>query len=1235
MATDPRFLAASGREVFTGNELLVKGALETDGGVHLMTGYPGSPVAGWFDILGDLSGLLQKKGVRAFQANNEALGAAAANGSQMVAARALIAMKSVGTHVAADALALGNMAGANPKGGVVVISGEDPWCDSTQVPADSRFLFEHLRMPVVEPGTPQELKDWVNLSFKLSQAAGLYIGYIVTVAHADGGGTVSVKENQWPEINTNERVTLDTAMVPVDQTVLLPPRTWRKELITTDRFARTMDVAREIGINKIYPAKNAPTPGRAPVGFVTTGMGRPYLEHVLSDVGLSGVFPILNMGMSYPADVRMVAEFAKLCDKMIVIEERRSFLEKNIRDSLFQMLEHEEAANLVGRLYGKQFPAGANGQKIDGIPDVRGLNPSVLAQRLIPFIKSITELPEEMRNGRLSAELSRLRAASKPKLQVFNEKVVGRTPTFCPGCPHRDSSAALLELRKNLKDPKYMEQHHKGMGPVDLVAHGDTGCYTMLMFEPTKDLMHNYSGMGLGAGTGTGIDPFITNKQIVFMGDGTFFHSGQVAISNAIKNNQNITFIILANGTTAMTGHQEHPGTEVDMMGNESYMQDIEPIVRGMKGTSPLEVYRMTPEDREGYQKLLETTILKDGVKVIIADKECGITYHRRVGKEERKLAKEHGFLPKKTHMNVTQEVCEGCLECTKATACPGLAIVDTDYGKKIDTDLTWCVNDGACERVRTSNDYGKGVKPCPSFEQVTVIRSKRRKYTLPNMGLDKLPEPTRVHAMDKVGDAWRVHMAGVGGMGIGVVGALLVRAGHKEGYGVLFQDKKGLAIRNGGVYAQLTFVKEGGHPEIETPTITGAIPYGKADLLIGVDVLEAARAIDPREQFRVASPDRTAAVLNLHKQNTILTLLGQHDTDPDGLRKEIYEQCRQDLSFAKNLSEICEKRLGSKQFVNIMILGVAYQLGLIPVSAHSIAWAIKDSIKRDHRRNLKAFNIGRKLALEPRVLPMKPQPETWEQLVTNKARILRRASRASADQFEQMVQGAVKQMRGLPEESKYDLAIRIYDLTQYQDAGLAKRFVDLVRGVYRRDSAERKYAATTAAIFNVAKVMLIKDEPYVAYLLTREEKKQRDYSKYNVDVTNGDKLVYRHHTNPEFNIGKRRIRFKITTTDWQLKLVSRMKWWRKLPGWHRRETEFRDWYIGLLDRVTLDGDAAYERALRVLKAPEQVTGYREVRYPKQDWARQEVEAELGRPLSPDGGGEGVGSDRFVIGARV
>src|SRR5438270_2248914 len=294
MSIDPRFVASSGREVFIGNELLVKGALEVEGGVHLLTGYPGSPVAGFFDVLGDLKDLLKSKGIRAYQANNEALGVAAVNGSQMAPCRAIATMKSVGVHVASDALALGNLGGANPEGGAIVIMGDDPWCDSTQVPADSRFLCEHLRMAVVEPGTIQELKDWIDLSFKLSRAAELYIAYIVTTAQADGGGSVECKPNQFPTLNMNQRVALETQQINLNK-VLLPPRTWQQELKIPQRFAATLKAARELGINRIAPATRR-TSEVAPLGFVVSGMAGPYLQHVLSDLGLAGAFPILHMG---------------------------------------------------------------------------------------------------------------------------------------------------------------------------------------------------------------------------------------------------------------------------------------------------------------------------------------------------------------------------------------------------------------------------------------------------------------------------------------------------------------------------------------------------------------------------------------------------------------------------------------------------------------------------------------------------------------------------------------------------------------------------------------------------------------------------------------------------------------------------------------------------------------------------------------------------------------------------
>ncbi|HMB96730.1 MAG TPA: DUF6537 domain-containing protein, partial [Tepidisphaeraceae bacterium] len=234
-------------------------------------------------------------------------------------------------------------------------------------------------------------------------------------------------------------------------------------------------------------------------------------------------------------------------------------------------------------------------------------------------------------------------------------------------------------------------------------------------------------------------------------------------------------------------------------------------------------------------------------------------------------------------------------------------------------------------------------------------------------------------------------------------------------------------------------------------------------------------------------------------------------------------------------------------------------------------------------------------------------------QLLTNKTRILRKTrlfGRRASEQFEKLLNSATQSMPALSEESKYDLAMRVYDLLQYSNYDLARRYVDLIRGVYRRDSAEQRFAATREAIWGIAKVMLIKDEIYVSYLLTRYEKKHRDILKYGIDVANGDHIVYRHHTRPEFNIGKRRVRLNITTRDWMLNVVRRMKWVRSFPGWHRRETSFREWYIGLLDRLDLAHD--YDGALKILRCHQDVSGYREIRYPKMDRAKTMVENELG-----------------------
>ncbi len=1198
MKIDPRFTLESGREIFTGNELLVKGALETEGGVHLLTGYPGSPVAGFFDACESIGPLLNEKGIVARMGNNEALAMAMVNGAQTVGCRGMLAMKNVGVHVASDALALGVLAGTKGDGGALVVCGDDPWCDSTQVPADSRFIAEHVRMPMLEPSSPQEVKDWVDMGFKLSRAGGIYVGYMMTVVGADGGGVVELRRNHYPELNAHQKKALNYEKDiegDLEQFVLLPPRTWQRELGIPERHERLLAAARRLGVNYI---ENKPQKGEVePLGFVATGTAYAYLLHALEDLGLAGRFPILRLGVSYPVDSELVHEFGSHVKQMVVIEERRSFVEAKVHE-IVDRLRHTGDWGHDVEVWGKVFPDG-----LKGIPSERGLHPSLLVQLLVPLIKDHPTLPIEMTNGVLSAELARIEKTLKPNVSTRK-----RTATFCPGCPHRDSSSALLKLREDLLDPDYMQRHYKS-GPVDLVAHGDTGCYTMLMFEPNKPLMQNYSGMGLGGGTGSGVDPFITNKQIVFMGDGTFFHSGQVAIGQSIAMHQDITYIILENRTTAMTGHQSHAGVETDLTGSEQTALEIEQIVRGMvprKSKAPVRVVRMNPEDRDDYRSALERAILADGVKVMIADKECGITKNRRVKSEERRELRDNGFVRRKSYMNINSEVCEYCMECTTQTGCPGLKTVETDYGTKMQTDFSWCVNDQACSRIYA----------CPSFEEVTVIRKQRARSGDEHVDLSDIPDPPRpVHADQ---DAWRCYLTGVGGMGIGVATAILVSAGFEMGYDVQFLDKKGLAIRNGGVFSQIVYGRG------EKRSTTPVIPYGQADVLIGVDALEASRAIDPKQPYRVVSRERTAAVVNTAKTPTIMSLMGKEDFDVNEVADVIQKNVHPERFIGANVGDLCERVLDSKLYANIMMLGIAFQRGYLPLTLEVIEKAMRRIVRHEYDRNLRAFHIGRKVAERPDLFEvgLMHKVESSRQAMRRKINTLRahyswlsrKRGEKIAQKFRVLMKKTFRATRGLrvDDELLRDVIIRAYDCAIWGGIEYAQEYCDRLVATFDKDDPDRGFAVTRAVVWNLAKVMLVKDEVYVAAMLTSQEKYKRDQRRFKVNTARGDRIKYRHHNRPEFVLFGRRFAFKWRGKDWQLKLMARCRWLRKLmPGWHKREKEFRDWYGQLVDECSWGNDAQYDKWLRILSTPNDVTGYREIRYPKMEAARARAEAIL------------------------
>jgi indolepyruvate ferredoxin oxidoreductase len=669
------------------------------------------------------------------------------------------------------------------------------------------------------------------------------------------------------------------------------------------------------------------------------------------------------------------------------------------------------------------------------------------------------------------------------------------------------------------------------------------------------------------------------------------------AVSDSIKNHQDITYVILDNKTTAMTGHQPTPGTETDLLGKATFAQDIERVVRGLAANGDTFIARMDPSQRDEYRRLIEEAVLRPGVKIIVADKECGITYHRRQRQERSALLKQKGYLPVERHINISEDVCEYCLECTRGTGCSGLTIKPTEYGPKVAIDLSSCVTDGACTRVEVQG----GDKTCPSFEEVEIHRRGLPKIDLPAVEIGELPRPS----FKPLAEAWYTYIAGVGGMGINVVASVLAQAGTRQGYAVRLTNKKGLAIRNGSVYSHLSFAPD-------QRILSSITPYGGAQLLLGLDLLEAARGLDPRERHKIASPGRTRAIVNIARTPTINTLIGADDFHTEEIAALIARHTGAELYCGADLFGICEQYLGNKLYANIMMLGLAFQLGALPLELENLEWAIKVAVRRDLETNMKAFAMGRKLALDPGCFSLPEAPRTCADLVEEQAALLQQSGGAeAARQYRRQVAAALEGLE-LDEELRCHFAQRIYDLTQYEDHQYAGRYLALVRELYRRDSAQRGYAATGAAIRYLAKVMAIKDEVYVARLLTCPEKYRRDARRYHLDLKRGDRIEYRHLTRPHFRLFGRDFRPDLKTRDWQLRLMSRAKFLRRLfsSWWHREEVEFREWYCGLMARFSYQDEAQYRAWVQVLSLPEEVRGYRAVRDPKMAAAKRRA-AEL------------------------
>lgn len=1107
-------------KILNGNELLIQGALEA--GFSLYTGYPGSPLADFFNILYEEKNELQKKGIRVVIANSEANAAAMASGAKMAGQNVLVAMKSMGLHVASDALSVGNFAnpGGEKKTGVVVAVGDDPWSISTSTPADSRYLFKHLHMPFLEPSSPQELKDWMKLALTLSQESSVYVGFLLTTFMAEGGGRVEI----FPEKEVSKTaVTLNPSEFNLTSNVMVPPNSLiaDQEMIK-NRFPKVQEELAKLGLDQISGNLNSQ------VGIISSGGVFETLKQVLQESGLDEKFSLYKAASSYPFNENQIIPFLKTKKTILVVEEKRGFLEAELRSLIGKL-------HLSIEVFGKEF------RSTEGFPAFGGLSYEMIYKKL------------NLLQDFLDFNMADVNCQQPLKLEVPIPK---RLPTFCPGCPHRETLSIMKDVRSSLADKN-----------INLISHGDVGCYSLSFLEPFKE-MHDLSAMGQGGALGAGTDLFTTNPSVVLMGDSTFFHSGMTSISNSVQMDHNITYILLDNDNTAMTGHQVTPRSGVSVEGEERPRQNMLDVSKSLKVATAIEV---NPSDRYFYKNLLLDFVQKPGVKVIVSNKECGLTFHGRKKKEERKLFSSGGTEKVREFYQINTLACEDCRACVEMTGCPGLSQTQDAYGTKVMIDPQICVSDSYCTKI----------KACPSFELVKVSNyhpTKYKKAIKNNTNWDHLPTPELKKSFEKIssGQDFRALVIGVGGSGVTTISRIIAegasRMGGRDDLKFKFVDQKGLAQRNGSVTSHLSIYSN-------KKTHGPVIPLATSDLVLSPDLLEGARAIDYLSATGLMIVDEEFQVpLSILLDKGIEKPV----TTQESLRLDLKNKLGDQLVLAP-LKKMSFERFQRPVYASAMILGIAYQAGRLPFSLDDLKLAFNSALpKLEFEPNWEAFQMGRDWFLnrwEIQQLSVFDDKKLWEKSVSLVAYPWQRGQRfvdlwntynkMFGERFTEIPSSHIRQY--------------LHDIIVFDQGKFLGQFYEMSLQLRKKYSTED----LSVALRVLAKTFWIKDEVFVSHLMISPLKAAIDQERYGLL---GSSFEIVHINRPAFDLFGKKIEFDFSPKRWMLKIMRHLRSLRLLmPEWHKKEKEISQ----QVRKELLEGFPPRHRLLEL----DNIKGYREVRY--------------------------------------
>ena len=681
--------------------------------------------------------------------------------------------KGPGLDRSIDAIRHANLSGTSKHGGVIAIVGDDPAMASSDVPATCEPTFMDLMMPVLYPGSVAELLEFGLLGIAMSRYSGSWVG-IKAVCHTlDAVSTVLVDPLAPSIVLPNdfefppEGVHIREPAPWTDQ----EPRQRRIKIPAIEAFARANN------LNRVIIRSSRPR-----FGIIASGKSAHDTGEALRDLGIGarradalGIC-LFQASMPFPIDVETLREFADGLDEVLVVEEKRRIVETQLKDALYALPDGRRP-RVVGRSDERGAPL---------LSEVGEFGPSEIARAIHARIKHFHN-DETARShvARLDAK-----AAEQAALALLSVK---RTPYFCSGCPHSTSTRV----------------------PDGSLALGGVGCHFMATNMERNNLTHTHMG---GEGTNwIGAAPFVEREHIFQnMGDGTYFHSGLLALRACVAAKVNITYKILFNDAVAMTGGQAHDGVVTPAsIAQQVRAEGVHKIIVVSDDLSRTRAYSDYPNnidfrDRDDLDVVQRELREIGGVSVLVYDQTCAA--------EKRRRRKRGEMLDPPRRAFINQRVCEGCGDCSAKSNCLSVVPVQTAYGLKRQIDQSSCNKDYSCI---------KGF--CPSF--VTVVGGTPRKRdatTEVPSALRLLPEPIRPSIKD--GDTYNILVTGIGGTGVVTVGAMITMAAHLEGRACSSVDQFGMAQKGGAVTSHIRIAERA--QDIHCVRLTA----GRADLLLGCD---------------------------------------------------------------------------------------------------------------------------------------------------------------------------------------------------------------------------------------------------------------------------------------------------------------------------------------------------------------------------------------------------------------